>query len=137
MARARAGQAAAEAFGKVGTVTVPRDANGTEAAVDTPATPPAPQGPAQAVAGRDERAHLRTGRAATPPAKPGIGKARLQDHIFALDSAFGKLRATSDDYRDALERVERVVTEARRDEVDEDIITSAAKRKGMDVPEGS
>jgi hypothetical protein len=131
MARTRASQAASAAFGKVGTVTVPRDAGGDGPAVDTPEAPPVPQEPAQAVAGRD------ADRAATPPAKPAISKARLQDHIFALDSAFGKLRATSDDYRDALERVERVVTEARRDEVDEDIITSAAKRKGMDVPEGS
>src|ERR1019366_8721449 len=59
MARTRASQAASAAFGKVGTVTVPRDANGTEAAVDGPAAPPAPQGPAQRrAAGK---------RATTPP----------------------------------------------------------------------
>ena len=128
MARARAGQAAAEAFGKVGTVTVPRDANGTEAAADTPAAPAVPQGPAQ------RRAAGKPAPTPPPGAVPALSKALLQRHIFALDAAFGKARAALNDYEGAMEQVVLVVADARRDEVDEDTIDSAAKRKHIQIP---
>ena len=128
MARTRASEAASAAFGKVGTVTVPRDPDSNGPAVETPEAPPAPQGPAQRrAAGK---------RAPTPPpeAVPTLSKALLQRHIFALDAAFGKARAALNDYEGAMEQVVLVVANARRDEVDEDTIDSAAKRKHIQVP---
>ena len=97
-------------------------------AVDTPAAPPVPQRPAQRrAAGK---------RATTPPpeAVPPLSKALLQRHIFALDAAFGKARAALNDYEGAMEQVVLVVADARRDEVDEDTIESAAKRKHIQIP---
>ena len=90
--------------------------------------PPVPQGPAQRrAAGK---------RVATPPpeAVPPLSKALLQRHIFALDAAFGKARAALNDYEGAMEQVVLVVADARRDEVDEDTIDSAAKRKHIQIP---
>ena len=103
-------------------------ADETVPAQDTRATPPVPQGPAQRrAAGK---------RVATPPpeAVPPLSKALLQRHIFALDAAFGKARAALNDYEGAMEQVVLVVADARRDEVDEDTIDSAAKRKHIQIP---
>lgn len=75
-------------------------------------------------------------RATTPPPEPvpTLSKALLQRHIFALDAAFGKARAALNDYEGAMEQVVLVVADARRDEVDEDTIDSAAKRKHIQIP---
>jgi hypothetical protein len=104
------------------------------AARDTPAAPPVPQRPAHAAVKRSKPA--RPGTATTPPpeAVPALSKALLQRHIFALDAAFGKARAALNDYEGAMEQVVLVVADARRDEVDEDTIDSAAKRKHIQIP---
>jgi len=66
---------------------------------------------------------------------PAMVKALRQQHVFALDSAFGKARAALSDYEGAMAVVRVVVEAARRDGVDEDTIGSSAMRKHMQVPE--
>ncbi len=103
-------------------------ADETVPARDTPEAPPAPQGPAQ------RRAAGKPAATPLPDAVPAPSKALLQRHIFALDAAFGKARAALNDYEGAMEQVVLVVADARRNEVDEDTIDSAAKRKHIQIP---
>jgi hypothetical protein len=127
MARTRASQAASAAFGKVGTVSVPADTDGVEAAQDTPATPLGPEKPAEGRTGAKEPKG-----AATPP--PGMSKARLQRHVAALDNAFGKAAAALADYEDSMEDLAVLVADVRRVGFPEHLITAAAARKNMEIP---
>jgi hypothetical protein len=127
MARTRASQAASAAFGKVGTVRVPTDTNGVEAAQDTPPTPPVPEKPAEGRTG----AKLR--EAATPPPAE-MSKARKQRWIDALNSAYGKAGAARNDYAAAMEEVTQLVADARQVELPEHLIEAAARRVDMEIP---
>ena len=130
MARARAGQAAAEAFGKVGTVSVPRDADSNGAARDTPEAPPVPQGPAQ------RRAAGKPATTPPPEAVPEMSKARRQRWIFALDGVFGKAAAAIAKSEDAMVEVTQLVADARQAELPEHLIEAAARPVDMEIPKG-
>lgn len=127
MARTRASQAASAAFGKVGTVTVPRDANGTEPAVDTLAAPPVPQGPAQRrAAGK---------RATTPP------PAEMDDPDLIADwhmrvNTYGLKAAAAQAKADAAWAVwDRLMVDARKSRVPAKLLSAWAVVAGVDGPE--
>jgi hypothetical protein len=128
MARARAGQAAAEAFGKVGTVKVPRDAGSNGAARDTPEAPPVPQGPAQ------PRAAANQPKPVSVPDRPVLSKALRQHLEHGVVAAFGKAAAADEAASAAREVLARVVADARRDGLDEDTIIAAARKRHMEPP---
>jgi hypothetical protein len=128
MARTRAGQAAAEAFGKVGTVTVPRDANGTEAAVGTPAAPPAPQGPAQ------RRAAGKRAPAPPPESVPEIDDpALLATWRWTLGAKALKAAATRTKAEAAMAEWQRVVADAEQAGVPARLVVAAAAGANLDM----
>src|ERR1017187_6023013 len=133
MARTRAGQAAAEAFGKVGTVKVPRDANGVEAAADTPAAAPAPQRPAQRRMGaRKPKAVPES--AATPPPVPEIDDpALLATWRWTLGAKALKAAATRTKAEAAMAGWQRVVADAERAGVPARLVVAAAAGANLDM----
>ena len=129
MARTRASQAASAAFGKVGTVTVPRDANGTEAAVDTPEAPPAPQEPAQRrAAGK---------RATTPPPEAVPTMDALEQRRWRRDvgNTGLALRAAQADVAAREADWVRLIAKARAEGAPERLLIAAAADADLDLPD--
>jgi hypothetical protein len=129
MARTRASQAASAAFGKVGTVNVPRDANGTEPAVDTPAAPSAPQGPAQRrAAGK---------RAPTPPPEAVPEMSALEQRRWRRDvgNTGLALRAAQRDTAAREADWLHLIADARTKRVPERLLIAAAADADLDLPD--
>ena len=136
MARARAGQAAAEAFGKVGTVTVPRDPDSNGPAVETPEAPPAPQGPAQRRAAGKRSKPARPGTATTPPPEsvPEIDDpALLETWRWTLGAKALKAAATRAKAEAAMAEWQRVVADAEQAGVPARLVVAAAAGANLDM----
>jgi hypothetical protein len=129
MARTRASQAASAAFGKVGTVTVPRDADGNGPAVDTPEAPPVPQGPVQRrAAGK---------RATTPPPDAVPTMDALEQRRWRRDvgNTGLALRAAQADVAAREADWVRLIAKARAEGAPERLLIAAAADADLDLPD--